>query len=66
MLAEDERRRDLTVREARGDQAQHLGLAARERRGAVRGDGRRVVQEPSERTLDFPLVVHVREMRVAA
>ena len=36
VLAEDERRRDLAVREPGGDEAQHLGLAAAERRVAVR------------------------------
>ncbi len=65
MLAEDERGRDLAVREPGGDEAQHLRLAPAERGGAVRLRGGSVVEEPRERPLEVALVVVPREMGVA-
>ena len=52
VLAQDERGRDLPVREARGDEPQHLGLASAEGRVAVRRDRRGVVEEAGERALE--------------
>ena len=49
VLAQDERGRDLSVREAHGDEAQHLGLAPAEWRVAVRLDDDRVVEEAGKR-----------------
>ena len=46
--------------EARGDEAQHLGLAPAEWRVAVRLGDDRVVEEAGERALELALVVHVR------
>ena len=66
VLAEHERRGDLTVREAGRDEAQHLGLAAGQRRVAVRLGWDGVVEEPRERALNLALVVDVRQMRVPA
>src|SRR5262249_1295931 len=51
VLAQDERRGDLAVRKAGRDEAQHLGLAPRQGRGAVGLDRRGVVEEPGERAL---------------
>ena len=65
VLAEDERRRDLAVREPCCDEAQHLRLAPAERRRAVRLRGRRVVEEPRERALEVSLVVLPGQVRVA-
>jgi len=48
VLAEDERRGDLAVRQAGGDEAQHLGLTAGEWRVAVRLHGGGVVEETGE------------------
>ena len=57
---------DLSVREACGDETQHLGLTATERRVSVRRMRRVVVEEPGERALDLTLVVDVRQVRVTA
>jgi hypothetical protein len=58
VLAEDQRERDLPVREALRDEAKDLGLAAAERRAAVRL-GLRSVAEESDATVrgDNPRVV---------
>jgi hypothetical protein len=66
VLAENERRRDLAVRQAGGDEPQHLRLAPAERRVAVRLHGRGVVEEPGERPLEVALVVHPRQVGIPA
>ena len=66
VLAEHERPGDLSVREACGDETQHLGLTATERRVSVRRMRSVVVEEPGERALDLTLVVDVRKVRVTA
>ena len=66
VLAQDERGRDLAVRETGGDQAQDLGLAARERGAAVGLHGNSVVEEAGERALELALIVQMRQVRVTA
>ena len=66
VLAEDERARDLAVGEPGGDEAQHLGLARAERRLAVHGGGRGVVEEAGERAVQLALVADPGGVRVAA
>ena len=65
VLAEDERRRDLAVRQAGGDESQDLGLAHAERGVAVRLGGRRVAEEADERSAKRPLIVHPGDVCVA-
>ena len=66
VLAENERRGDLAVREPRGHQTQHLRLAAAQWRVAVRFGANDVVEEPGERPLQLALVVRPRQVGVAA
>ena len=66
VLAEDERRRNLAVRQPGCDETQHLGLAPAERRCAVRRGRRGVVEEAGERALEVALVVEPRQVRIAA
>ena len=58
---------DLAVREPCCDEAQDLALAPAERRIVARPRRRRVIsEEPGQRPLQLALIVHPRQVRVAA
>jgi len=65
VLAEHERDRDLAVREAGRDEAEHLGLPARQGGVPVRFHGLRLCEEAGERPLELALLVEMGEVRVA-
>ena len=65
VLAEHERDRDLAVREAGRDEAEHLGLPARQGGVPVRFHGLRLCEEAGERPLELALLVEMGDVRVA-